>query len=446
MFAALLDRLRRKAAPFAATPVRRAPPVAPVAPVPRRDPAAAALPPCTGAGAQRPLVSAQGRLAAFEFQLGEATLQRLHGPAALAYAGNLLGAMRLCCSQGLGALATLPASWLAPAALDAHWAPGMHLLLRADAMFDDPAAIAMLVSRLRRAGVRVGWAAPSTPSTPASAPMPPMPVAAGRPDFMPLPPPAGALAWPQAVEAAALRWPGVPLLLLDLPSIEVMESVLGPTVLWAACNIAGCPEPVRAQALPPQAQRALQLLQRLLNDEDHATVVATIKADAALSLRLLQYLNSAGALPEREFDSIEQAVMLLGRDALYRWVAQMLVRMSPQRPAAHALQATALARARLFEQLARAAAAPNPGTLYLLGLATMLPLLLQCDIDAAADALRLPPAALQALRGQGGPWQRYLHLLRALEAADLPALELAAAAFGGSERVLAHWAEAWHEV
>ena len=207
MFAALLDRLRRKAAPFAATPVRRAPPVAPVAPVPRRDPAAAALPPCTGAGAQRPLVSAQG------------------------------------------ALATLPASWLAPAALDAHWAPGMHLLLRADAMFDDPAAIAMLVSRLRRAGVRVGWAAPSTPSTPASAPMPPMPVAAGRPDFMPLPPPAGALAWPQAVEAAALRWPGVPLLLLDLPSIEVMESVLGPTVLWAACNIAGCPEPVRAQAM-----------------------------------------------------------------------------------------------------------------------------------------------------------------------------------------------------
>lgn len=430
MFAALLDRLRRKPAPPLPAPARQTPPKP-------RDPPAAAAPPCTGAGAQRPLVSAQGRLAAFEFQLGEATLQRLQGPAALAYAGNLLGAMRLCCSHGLGALATLPASWLAPAALDAHFAPGMHLLLRADALFHDPAALGMLVSRLRRAGVRVGWAAPPT--------TPPMPDTAGRPDFMPLPAPEDTLTWPQAVEAAALRWPGVPLLLLDLPSIELMESVLGPTVLWAACNIVGCPEPARAQALPPQAQRALQLLQRLLNDEDHATVVETIKGDAALSLRLLQYLNSAGALPEREFDSIEQAVMLLGRDALYRWVAQMLVRMSPQRPAAHALQATALARARLFEQLARAAAAPNPGTLYLLGLATMLPLLLQCDIDAAADALRLPPAAVQALRGHGGPWQPYLHLLRLLEAADLPALEVAAAAFGGSERVMAQWAQAWHQ-
>ena len=75
----------------------------------------------------------------------------------------------------------------------------------------------------------------------------------------------------------------------------------------------------------------------------------------------------------------------------------------------------------------------------------MLPLLLQCDIDAAANALRLPPAAVQALRGHGGPWQPYLHLLRLLEAADLPALEVAAAAFGGSERVMAQWAQAWHQ-
>lgn len=427
MFSALLDRFRRKpAAPRSAA----APPAAP-APAPASS--------FTGAGAQRPLVSAQGHLGAFEFQLAPALLSRLRGPAAQACTGNLLGAMRLCCSQGLGALAALPASWLAPAALDAHFAPGMHLLLRADALFEDAAATCLLVSRLRRAGVRVGWAAQSTP---------PMPKAAGRPDFMPLAPPAepSVAAWQHAAAAAAQRWPGVPLLLLDLPSVDALEATLGHGVLFAACTLGGCVEPTRAQALPPQAQRALQLLNRLLNDEDHAAVVDAIKADAALSLRLLQFLNSAGALPGRELNSIEQAVMLLGRDALYRWVAQLLVRMSPPRPAAQALQATALARARLFEQLARAAQAPNPGTLYLLGLATMLPLLLQCNIDTAVDALRLPQSAAQALRAQGGPWLPYLQLLQALEAANLPVIEALARPFGGSDHVLASWAEAWRKV
>lgn len=435
MLDALLSRFRAKLPPPPQPPApaaSRATPPQPAAAVPQ--PALSA-----GAGARRPLVSAQGRLAGFEFQIGAAMLGRLQGPAAVACAANLLGAMRQCCNQGLSALAELPAGWLARAAQDKDLAPGMHLLLRADALFEDADAACTLVARLRRGGVRVGWSALSTP---------PMPRAAGRPDFMPLSPPAtpDVQAWQHAVQRAVERWPGIPLLLLELPAVDVMEGLLGPGVLWAACSVGACSEPARAQALPPQARRALRLLNRLLHDEDHAAVVEDIKADAALGLRLLQYLNSAGALPGRELDSIEQAVLLLGRDALYRWVAQMLVRMSPPRPAAHVLQATALARARLFELLARASDAPSPGALYLLGLATMLPLLLQCGLDEAAEAMRLPPAAVQALRQQGGPWQPYLGLLQALEAADMPATEAASAPFGGHEHVLACWAEAWRSV
>jgi len=430
MLNTLLSRFRAKPPP---PPVPR-PVLAAARPAVSRPAADPALP--VGAGARRPLVSAQGRLAGFEFQIGGAMLGRLQGPAAAAYTANLLGAMRLCCGQGLGALAELPASWLAQAAQDRDLVRGMHLLLRPDPLFEDADGICALISRLRRAGVQVGWSPLSRPA---------MAKAAGRPDFMPLPPPAtpDAQAWQQALHAAAERWPGLPLLLLELPSVEVMEAVLAPPVAWAACAIGGCAEPVRAQALPPQLHRALRLLNRLLHDEDHGAVVEDIKADAALSLRLLQYLNSAGALPDRELDSIDQAVMLLGRDALYRWVAQMLVRMSAPRPAAHALQATALARARLFELLARAGGEPNPGALYLLGLATMLPLLLQCSIDEAADAMHLPPAAVQALRQQGGPWQPYLHLLQALEASHMPAIEAASGPFGGPQQVFASWAEAW---
>jgi hypothetical protein len=423
MLSALLNRLRPKG------PLPSPPPlVRPV--VPRSPPLLAPT------GAQRPLVSAEGSLAGFEFHAAAALRKRLDGAAASAYTANLLGAMRLCVTQGLSALAELPAGWLLRGALQQQLVPGMHLLLRADASCDDAVAVYELLARLRAAGVRVGW-------DPLA--MPPMPAATGQPDFMPVRAPAGhdAPAWRLAIAAAAERWPGRPLLLLDLPAVELMEAVLGPPVLWATCMLGSCAEPARAQALPPQAQRTLRLLNRLLHDDDHAAVVEDIKADAALGLRLLHYLNSAAASPARELDSIEQAVLLLGRDALYRWVAQMVVRMAPQRPAAQALQATALARARLFELLARASEAPSPGGLYLFGLATMLPLLLQCGIDEAADALHLPPAAVQALRQQGGPWQPYLRLLQALEAADLEAVEALAAPFGGQQAVLACWAEAW---
>ena len=391
-----------------------------------------------GTGARRPLVSAQGRLAGFEFRAGGASFERLQGPALAAWTANLLGAMRLCTEQGLGALAEIPAGCLTQVP-DAAFTRGMHLLLRADARGADAAAIeasSALVTRLRRAGVLVGWSPQSAPTLPGPA---------ARPDFVSLPalPGGDAAAWRAAVRAAAQLSPGMPLALLELPSVEVLESVLGAPVAWAACSIGACSEPAKAQALPPQTHRALRLLNRLLHDDDHAAVVADVKADAALSLRLLQYLNSAGALPGRELDSIEQAVMLLGRDALYRWVAQILVRMSPPRPAAHALQSSALARARLFELLARASDAPNPGGLYLLGLATMLPMLLQCGIDEAADALRLPPPAVQALRRQGGPWQPYLDLLPALESGSVSGIEALAEPFGGKEQVLGCWAEAW---
>jgi hypothetical protein len=434
MLSALLNRLRPRPVPV---------PVRTIAAPAKAAPRAQARPPSppAGAGAQRPLVSAQGRLAGFEFQLGKAALRRLQdqadNAAIGAYIGNLLGAMRLSAGRGMAALAMLPAAWVARAAADRDLAPGMHLLLQPDALFADSDAVCALITRLRRAGVRAGWDPLAEPR---------MPAAAGRPDFLPLRAPAtpDAAAWQQALAVAARRWPGVPLLLLDLPSVDVLEAVLGPPLLWAACSVGPTTEPQRAQALPPQAQHALRLLNRLLHDDDHGAVVAAIKADAALSLRLLTYLNSAGASPGRELESIEQAVMLLGRDALYRWVAQMLVRLAPPRPAAHALQATALARARLFELLARAADAPSPGTAYLLGLATMLPLLLQCGIDEAAGALNLPAAAAQALCGQGGPWMPYLGLLQALEAGDLPAVEAASAAFGGQAAVFACWTEAWH--
>lgn len=422
--------------PAAASPASSAP--VPLRKVVERAPAPAPA----GIGARRPLVSGLGALAGFEFHtaaLDPRRLRRAEDSAVVAaYLGNILGAMRLCTGQGLQALAELPLSWLTHSERDEPFTPGMHLLLRADADLESTCAPGDIVARLRGLGVRIGWD-PDTEGASAFA-------AAGRPDFAPLRAAAAgdASTWRHAIAEAVARWRGVPLVLLDLPDVEAMEAALGPNTLLATCAVASCAVPAKVQALPPQAQRLLRLLNRLLQeDQDNAGVVEDIKSDAALSLRLLHYLNSAGASPGRELESIEQAVLVLGRDKLYRWIAQMLVRMSAPRPAAEALQALALARARMLEMLARDQGLQNPGGLYLLGLTSMLPLLLQCSLADAQDALCLAPAAVQALQERGGPWEPHLRLVTALEANDIGRAMPLAAPFGGLENVLAHWTEAW---
>ena len=388
-----------------------------------------------GLGAQRPLVSPSGALAGFEFYAGASYVSRLRPgvdvAAIRACTANVLGAMRLCSAQQLVALAAFPASWLASFEGEGQYAPGMRLILQAEAYRLDPKVLAGLVARLRGHGVLLGWRAA------ADAPE-------GAPDFVPIRPPAATdtAAWRDASAEAGTAYPGLPQVLLDMPSIDVLESMLRPPVALAACAVGSNALPARLQVLPPQAQRLLQLLSRLVRDDDTALLVADIKSDAALALRLLQYLNSAGASPGRELDSIEQAVGVLGRDALYRWVAQMLVRLAPPRPAAGALQAVALARARLLELLARDAGEQSPGTLYLLGLTSMLPMLLSCSVEDATSTLKLPQSAIEALRG-AGPWQAYLGLAQALERHDMATTATLSQPFGGLDAVLNHSTHAW---
>jgi len=448
--------------------LRRSPPrTEPVRPAPARLPSATSEAPAlagVGLGARRPLLAPGGQLAGFEFHALPPRGQRARSAAdeaalTRAAAGNLLGAMRLCTASGLQAVAEMPLHWL-QAALDkadgdAAFTPGMVLLLPptplaapADPLADATQMATLagqsdLAARLRAQGVRLGWTAGG-----GAAPLP------GPPDVLRLRPaaapdgatlPISTQAWHRALSDSAAAWPGVPLLLLDLDDINQLEALLAAPVLLAGCAVAAAPADGQSAvtALPPQTQRLLGLLNRLVRGDDNTLLVADIKADAALSLRLLRLMNSAGASPGRVLGSIDEVVQLLGRDALYRWVAQLLVQQAPARPAGAALQALALARARLLELLGRQQGDVNPGGLYLLGLTSMLPLLLRCRLEAALASLQLPPLALQALRDQGGAWQPYLLLAMALERNDLVTAERLAQPLGGLPAVLALSTRAW---
>jgi c-di-GMP phosphodiesterase len=420
MLQSLIGRWFGRAAPPAASPVvaARRPPQVAAAPV-----AAATSESAPVVGARRPLVGPSGAIVGFEFHLGHGLRQWLLGrtesAGSAASTKAVLAAMRLCTQGGQQAYVELPAAWL-ERAID-QVAPGMWLALLATPD-DEPITRLKLVAALRGAGARVGWRVPTGAVEPEGL----------HPDFVVDP------GGPSVPGAAGLPW-----LALNLTGVDSLEAALRAGASLACCTLQPGVEPKDARALPAQVTSLLNLLNRLVRDEASARIVADIKSDVGLSYQLLRHLNNAGVAPGRELASIEQALMMLGRDELFRWVSTMLVRAAPARPAGAALQSQALARARLLELIGLAAGEPQADLLFTFGLASMLPLLMGSTTASVLASLPLPDAASLSLLQQRGPWHPYLVLVEAIERADLEAARPLALPLGGLDRVLELSEQAW---
>jgi EAL and modified HD-GYP domain-containing signal transduction protein len=146
----------------------------------------------------------------------------------------------------------------------------------------------------------------------------------------------------------------------------------------------------------------------------------------------------------RGVESVEQAVMLLGRAELRRWLSVMLMSAAAGRQASAALQEDALTRGRLLEALARRQGVAQPELLFTVGLLSRLHLLLQMPLSQALEPLRLSDEVRLALLHGQGPWADYLALADELESDDEARFGALCAGFGGIEPVLAEAERAWN--
>jgi len=430
-------------APVAAPARRFAPPSAAassvvVATAPAAVPSAVSSAGRSGFGIQRPLVGAQGRVAGFEFLLPPAVVQRLaargDSVAHAAYSALLVGSMGSATRQGRSALTELPASVLARPGVCDQVSDGAWLCL--PDLADLPVDIAV---RLRARGIHLGC----SDGPPASAP---------AVDFV----------WLRAsgddVESlllSAQRWqearPRLPLLATALGAVEDIERVLKAGFALAGGQL----DRRRSSANKPlnaTAHRICELLSRLSMDSDTAVVAEAVRADVALSYRLLRYANSPALGLTRGVETAEQAVQLLGRRELSRWLQMLLMSSAASRQATAAMQEQALARGRLMELLAgadtqtqeaTADSKASAGALFSVGLFSMLETLLETPLAQALAPLRLSDAANQALLHGQGPWAAHLQLATALDSNDPAAAELVAARWGGIDAVQTLADAAW---
>lgn len=409
----------------------------PPAPAPASKPAAQAAAPAASAaptfGARRPLVGIHGEVAGFEFRLAPATQRRMQsagdGPAASAHAIALLAAMRSTLASGRIALGELPAALLRRPAVAEQVPEGAWIAVRGALEPGD--SLAEVLTGWRTRGVKLG-AADGQPAPPGASFVL---LQAGEAGLD------GVLA---ALERLAGEQPLVARVALDLPGVEAIEQAIERGASLAAGRVEpGAGALAQRRVVQPATQRLCQLLNDVVADRDTAQIGAALRADLALSYRLLRFVNSPAVGLAQPVESVEQAVMVLGRAELYRWLSVLLTASGSGRKASRALQEVAMARARLLELLAAGRADTPPAALFTVGLLSMLDALLQVPLADALAPLQIADAAREAIVDHSGPWWPLLQLAIAVERHDLAEAEPLAASHGGLEAVLAQAEQAW---
>jgi len=72
--------------------------------------------------------------------------------------------------------------------------------------------------------------------------------------------------------------------------------------------------------LSPSQMAVMQLMILITSDADNAEIERAIKHDASLGINLLRMVNSPAAGVRRRIDSLSQALTILGREQLLRWL------------------------------------------------------------------------------------------------------------------------------
>ncbi len=148
---------------------------------------------------------------------------------------------------------------------------------------------------------------------------------------------------------------GLGVLSEDLLYISDALSVpeIPPTAQWVTGNwyLASPPKPTGNQAT--SRLLALKLLQLVTSDGDIRDIEEIFRRDPGLSYHLLRIVNSVGMGSNRKISSLAQAILILGRQQLKRWLSLMLFSAVKEDRRSAMLLARATVRARSMELLAK---------------------------------------------------------------------------------------------
>jgi c-di-GMP-related signal transduction protein len=186
----------------------------------------------------------------------------------------------------------------------------------------------------------------------------------------------------------------------------------------------------------------LKLLRLLMEDADIREIEAAFRASPGLTYNLLMLVNSVGFGLRHRIGTVQQAIAMLGREQMHRWVQLALFGANGESSLDDPLLDTAAVRATFMEHLARQHPAlltlrDAPDEAFMVGILSLLDTLYQVPMEELVTSLRLSEHVAAALLRRDGPLGELLSFVQKMEHLEVDeALEHAGALQITREQVL----------
>ena len=181
------------------------------------------------------------------------------------------------------------------------------------------------------------------------------------------------------------------------------------------------PAVLSAKRANPAQLALLELLDLVLADADIPEIERVFKQNANLTYNLLRLVNSAGGGAARKIETVSQAIVLLGRTQLQRWLQLLVFTLQEGTPYPSPLLLMAAARGRMMELLAqrRGGDASLRDQAFMTGIFSLIETVIGKPLAEIVQSLNLGDAMRAALLHREGALGALLNLVESVEQQDL---------------------------
>jgi EAL and modified HD-GYP domain-containing signal transduction protein len=177
------------------------------------------------------------------------------------------------------------------------------------------------------------------------------------------------------------------------------------------------PHIVKSSSLASNKLAVLNLLSVLLNPDSQTDEIEEAMAfDVSISYKMLKLINSAIFNLSRKVESIQQAIVILGRKKLRSWASMIALASLDDRPSE--MMHLSMTRAKMCEMLAEKAGMPSLESYFTVGLFSALDILMERELTDLITPLPLDQEIVDALLKHEGDYGEALQCTLAYEVSD----------------------------
>ncbi|MDF0605089.1 HDOD domain-containing protein [Neisseriaceae bacterium TC5R-5] len=189
--------------------------------------------------------------------------------------------------------------------------------------------------------------------------------------------------------------------------------------LFHGLFVTAAPTPLEGGKVDSSQSRVLQIMRMLRNNANSQEIENQFKLDSVVLFKLLRFINSPIHALSRKVQTIEDTLLLLGRETLFKWLSMLLFTSRKDDGAAIALLEKSLIRAHFLEKLGHYRSNKVESEhLFLTGMFSLLDVLLGVPFPTVLDPLALAPPICEAVIENKGLFAPHLALSIAYEQGD----------------------------